>query len=151
MKKFTSIMLLVFMTFALLTGCSLGGGTADETPADPTLHCTIYEDQKPEFTFTHVYGNEGQQQTWFWADCDMTGAAIICINYDEETFEPSAGDVLYSFGDVAAGEGILLYTEMPEGYPLYAITYTAAGETYTYAMGYSGLDGSTTLTELGEM
>lgn len=151
MKNFISRLTAAFLALLLLTGCTVIGGSTDNDKVDPTLYCTIYESEVPDFTFTHIYGNESEQQTWFWANCDMTNAAIIAIEYDEDYSAAGLGEVLYSFGEVASGDGILLYMEMPEGFPLYAISYTVDGVTRSYAMGYSGLDGSTTLTAIEEL
>ncbi len=152
MKKLI-LCLIAAVIFCFGTACTAQvQPDAPAVPADTELHCTIYEEQLPEFSFTHIYGNPEEQPTWFWVNSDITDAAIVAINYDEETYAPTGiGDVLYSFGNVAAGEGILLYMEMPEGFPIYAITYTVSGETFTFAMGYSGIDGSTTITSLEEL
>jgi len=151
MKKFASLLLLTAIILAVFTGCGKDEQNSDSLTADAVLHSTIHEVQAPEFSFTHIYGDPSQQATWLWVNCDISDAAIVAVNYDEETFAPSIGDVLYSFGNVASGEGILLYMEMPEGFPLYAFSYNANGQTYTYAMGYSGIDGSTTLTDFNDM
>ena len=152
MKKLICTILTLAIMLTTLIGCGDKAITDDTvTEIDPTLHSTIYEPMVPDFSFTHIYGDMSSQPTWLWVNCDISNAAIIAIDYDEETFAPSAGDVFYSFGEVMSGEGILIYMEMPECFPLYAFSYTAGGETYAYAMGYSGIDGSTTLTPLEKL
>ena len=147
MKKLFLLITSVLIILCLFAGCK----AEDEEPSvsavvDPKVKCTINEDETPGFNFVYEYGNDSGCDTWLWCDCDIEDAALVAVNYDELTYRPSLGEVAYVFGDISKGDGVVLHMEMPEGFPLFAFSYSVDGENYAYAMAFNGYDGSTSLT-----
>lgn len=155
MKRFIYMTLAAAAIFAVLSACGKKPQPLDTSsmPAAVTyesaaLRCTADESRIPDYSFVHAYGNEKEAPVWLWSAKAMSGAALVELDYSENSEKPSAGETIYTFGSVGEHEGIILYMQLGDYSARVGFTYSSEGESFLYALSASENGSSPALTQL---
>ncbi len=161
MKKHIIMALFLALLVLLMAGCGKDSGESvsgsdtvsgadvpvDVITGDPTLRASAKESTLPQFGFCHIYGDVGKAHaTWLWNECIMRDVKLISVSCNTLTGAVAPNEDIFSFGDVFPGEAVLLFLDIPELNPAYALTCVVGGQEYAYVIGYDKESGEATLS-----